>query len=237
MTASMITLALPAYNEQDNIAVVLGDAVKSLQALNRPWEIIVIDNASSDATADRVRDFAARQPEVRLVVHDTNKLYSGSCATALREAKGEQIAIMDSDRQHTADDLPRFLGKVDQGADLVIGWRRHRNDPLARILFSSVFNTMGKIYLQYPLHDLNCGFRVVTRRLADRISITHRINLANPEFYTRAVLAGAKVDEVEVNHFARKEGKSTMDFGKIFRLFMTVNDYFRSLHADLRKKA
>jgi glycosyltransferase involved in cell wall biosynthesis len=232
----MITLALPAYNEQDNIAVVLGEAVKALENLGTPWEIIVIDNASSDGTAGKVREFAATHANVRLVVHESNRLYAGSCETALREAKGDRIAIMDSDRQHTASDLPKFLAEIDRGAGLVIGWRRHRNDPLMRRLFSGVFNIMGKIYLRYPHHDLNCGFRVLDGDLARRISIRQRVNLSNPEFYTRAVLAGARTAEVEVNHFERKEGKSTMDFRKVFRMFMAVNDYFRALHAELSAK-
>jgi len=232
----MITLALPAYNEQDNIEAVLDEATTALQSFGQAWEVIVIDNASSDATASKVRSYAEQQPNVRLVVHEANRLYSGSCATALREAKGDVIAIMDSDRQHTIADLPLFLAKLDQGADLVIGWRKRRHDPSIRKLFSIVFNAMGKIYLHYPLHDLNCGFRVLKRGFAEKITLKHKINLANPEFYTRAVLVGAVVDEVEVQHFARQEGKSTMDFGRIFRLFMNVNDYFRALRGELALK-
>lgn len=230
----MLTLALPAYNEQDNITKVLEDTTRFLKTLNTDWEVLVIDNASTDATAQRVNDFSKTCPQVRLISHETNRLYSGSCATALREGKGDRIAIMDSDRQHTASDLPRFLEKMDQGAGLVIGWRRHRNDPIMRKLFSSVFNAMGKIYLNYPLHDLNCGFRVLDKAFAKSIAINHKINLSNPELYTRAVLAGVPVAEVEVNHFAREEGKSTMNFGKIFQLFMLVNNYFQSLGQEIQ---
>lgn len=232
----MITLALPAYNEQDNIVKVLEETTSFMKTLNTDWEVLVIDNASNDQTAQRVQDFSKTCPQVRLISHETNRLYSGSCATALREGKGERIAIMDSDRQHTAKDLPKFLAKIDEGAGLVIGWRRHRNDPFLRKVFSGVFNTMGKLYLSYPLNDLNCGFRVMDKKFAKSISINHRINLSNPELYTRAVIAGVPVAEVEVNHFKREEGKSTMNFGKSFQLFVTVNNYFKSLSEELRSR-
>lgn len=94
-----ITLALPAYNEEENIQEVLAQCVASLTTLPHTWELLVIDNASNDATAERVRHFSQRQPEVRLVSHESNRLYEGSCATALREARGDRIAIMDTDGQ------------------------------------------------------------------------------------------------------------------------------------------
>jgi glycosyltransferase involved in cell wall biosynthesis len=229
-----ITLALPAYNEEQNIEQVLTQCVASLKTLPHTWEILVIDNASNDATAERVRRFGLHQPEVRLVSHESNRLYAGSCETALREAKGERIAIMDSDGQHTAADLPRFMAKVDEAYGLVIGWRRYRDDPLARRMFSAVFNLMGRFYLDYPLHDLNCGFRMLDRSFANQVSIKHRMNLSNPEFYAEAIKAGVLVGEVEVSHFPREKGRTTMPVVKIIGMFSSVTRYFRALREEMK---
>jgi len=229
-----VTLALPAYNEEENIQEVLAQCVASLTTLPLTWELLVIDNASSDATAERVRHFSLRQPEVRLVSHDSNRLYAGSCATALREAKGDRVAIMDSDGQHTAADIPRFMAKMDEGYGLVIGWRRYRDDPLARRIFSAVFNLMGKFYLRYPLHDLNCGFRMLDRSFAGQVSIKHHMNLSNPEFYAEAVKAGVRVGEVEVSHFPREKGRSTMSVGKIIGMFASVSRYLKALREEMK---
>src|SRR4051794_29192986 len=90
-----ISLVLPAYNEQGNICRVIEGSVRALEELGLPWEIIVIDNHSSDGTAREVRQAMRAEPRIRLVVHEENRLYSGSCRTALAESRGHYVAIMD----------------------------------------------------------------------------------------------------------------------------------------------
>ena len=227
--APEITVALPAYNEEKNIARVVGDTRDALEAIGRPWEILVIDNCSRDRTREVVGELAAAEPRVRLIAHDENRLYSGSCQTAIREARGRWIAIMDSDGQSTAADIPRFLAKLEGGAHLVFGWRRERHDPASRKAMSLVFNALGKLWLRYPFHDLNCGMRMFDRRFADVAELRHRINMSNPELYVRARRAGLAMDEVEVRHFERRGGVTSHDLGKIWSIFVQVNAYFRDL--------
>jgi len=228
-----VSLALPAYNEQENIARVVGDARQALIAQGRRWEIVVIDNCSTDGTRAAVAALAAEDKRIRLVAHEENRLYSGSCATALRECRGRFVAIMDSDGQCTADDLPRFLAKLESGTNLVMGWRSPRHDPFSRKAMSLVFNALGKLWLRYPLHDLNCGFRMFDRRFADAARIAHRINMSNPELYVRAINAGLRVDEIVVRHFPRRGGVSSHDWAKLWRLFVNVNTYFKALRKDM----
>jgi dolichol-phosphate mannosyltransferase len=228
-----VTLALPCYNEAENIVVVMQASIASLEKLNRTWELIVIDNHSSDATAAVVGEFARSEPRVRLFVHPENRLYSGSCATALREAHGNLIAIMDSDGQFSATDLPAMIAKLEGGANFVNGWRKERHDPVSRKLMSGVFNVMGKFWLGFPLHDLNCGIRMFDRKFAAVATIKHRINMVNPEFYVRARNAGLKLDEIVIVHAERTKGQTSHNFGKLFQIFRTVNRYFRTLRSEL----
>ena len=228
-----LTLALPCYNERDNIAGVLAASMATLTRLGMSWEILVVDNCSSDGTPDIVRSVAHVEPRVRLIVHDRNRFYSGSCATILREARGELIAIMDSDGQFTAEDLPDMMSALAGGASLVFGWRRVRHDPLSRKLMSWVFNRLARWHLGFRLHDLNVGIRMLDRRLADVARIEHELNMANPELYTRARAAGLAVAEVPVTHAQRTRGNTCHDFRKLGKLLLTVLGYFRSLRRDL----
>jgi glycosyltransferase involved in cell wall biosynthesis len=228
-----VSLVLPCFNERDNIAGVLADAIGAMGRLGRPWEILVVDNHSDDGTPEVVRAVAAGEPRVRLIVHDRNRLYSGSCRTALRESRGRYVAVMDSDGQFSADDLPAFLERLEGGANLVFGWRKRRHDPLARKAMSLVFNLLARLWLRYPFHDLNVGIRMFDGRFRKAAEIRHRLNMANPELYVRARQAGLAVAEVPVRHAPRAKGRTSHDFRKLVRLFLTVNRYFRELRKDL----
>lgn len=228
-----ITLALPAYNEESNILRVLSESIKSLISLGRTWEIIVIDNHSIDRTSEQVRKFMLNEPRVRLIVHNENRFYAGSCATALKEAQGQYLAIMDSDGQFFSADLPKFIDKLESGANLVLGWRRDRHDPQMRLITSAIFNLLGRIWLSYPFHDLNCGIRMFDRKFIEVAQIKYRINMSNPELYVRAKLAGLKVDECEVLHAERFGGVTSHNFFKSLQIFMVVNKYFLDLRKEL----
>lgn len=230
-----VTLALPTYNEEKNIVKILDQSIDSLEKLQRTWEIIVIDNYSNDITPNLVKQYIKDEPRVRIIVHNENRLYSGSCATALREAKGQYVAIMDSDGQFVASDLPKFIEKLENGTNLVFGWRRKRNDPFMRLVMSAVFNLLGKLWLGYPFHDLNSGIRMFDQKFVSIAKITHRINMANPELYIRAKSANLKLDEVEIQHFERSEGATSHDFAKSWEIFVDVNKYFMSLRKELER--
>lgn len=230
----LITLALPAYNEESNILKVLNDSISSLNSIEPLWEIIVIDNNSNDKTASIVTKFAANEPRISIISHRENLLYSGSCITALNNAKGDYVAIMDSDGQFVASDIPRFFKKLKAGANFVNGWRRKRKDPISRLIASTIFNIMGRFWLRFPLHDLNCGIRMFDRKFIKVAKIEHKINMVNPEFYVRAKLAGLNIDEVEIKHQERLGGKTSHNFSKSLELFLLVNRYMKSLHNELK---
>lgn len=229
-----VSLALPCFNEQDNIDHVLDCSIRALERLGLPWELLIIDNHSSDGTLDRVFPYVKCEPRVRLIVHDANRLYSGSCRTALAQARGRYVAIMDSDGQFSAGDLPRFLQKLEAGANFVLGWRKVRHDPPQRKAMSWLFNKMAQHYLGSRLHDLNVGIRMFDRRFMAAARIKHSLNLANPELYVRARLANLAVDEVEASHFPRHKGQSCHRPFKLWQTFARVQRYFRDLRAELQ---
>jgi glycosyltransferase involved in cell wall biosynthesis len=229
-----ITLALPCYNEAENITAVLAESTTHLNQLGKSWEILVVDNCSSDNTAAVVRQAIERDSRVRLIVHDRNRLYSGSCKTILENSRGRYVALMDSDGQFSAADLPALLAEIDAGASLVFGWRKQRFDPWSRKAMSLVFNALGKFYLAYPLHDLNVGLRMFDRRFMHAAEVRYAMNMVNPELYARARQANLKVSEITVRHAERCKGATCHNFAKLGKLLCDVVRYFRNLSAEIK---
>lgn len=236
-TQPVISVGMPAYNEEGNIRNVVAASIAALNKQELPWEILVIDNHSSDGTVAAVKAMMAEESRIRLIEHEANRFYSGSVASILREARGEYIMIIDSDGQFTVEDLPAFMTSLRGGADFVLGWRKHRNDPLFRLVASWIFKQMGRYWLGFQLHDLNCGIRMFNRHFADKAIITQKINLANPELFACARRHGMKVAEVEVRHYPRVHGKTCNSLGDSIRIFAKVNRHMREVHRDLARTA
>lgn len=229
------SVVLPAYNESDYIAEMIAKTLAAGAMRPDPFEVIVVDNASTDTTSAVVEEISASEPRVQLVRHDENRLYAGSCLTGTRAARGDRIFILDSDGQHPPTDIWAFDKKLDEDLDLVFGWRQERQESFQRILVSKAFLYMTRAYLGFPLHDINCGIRGFNRTYADQLDIRYRVNLVNPELYVRAKVGGFRIGEVAVVQEMRKAGSSTHEFTRPWTIFRQVNTYLRSLRRELRE--
>jgi glycosyltransferase involved in cell wall biosynthesis len=232
----MRTIVLPAYNESGYIAEMVRRTVEAASTRPDPFEVIVINNASLDQTAAIVDAIAEKDPRVRLIRHPENRLYAASCLTGTQAANGDRIFIMDSDGQHPPSDVWLFDAKLDEGYDLVFGWRRRREEKLPRLVMSRFLWLLARWHTGYNLHDVNCGIRAFTSRYGKQLEIKHRVNLVNPELFVRAKLGGFRVSEVEVVQEKRKAGVSSHEFGRLWRIFKTVNGYLGALGQELRLK-
>jgi glycosyltransferase involved in cell wall biosynthesis len=230
----MRTIVLPAYNESGYIAEMVQRTVEAASRRPDPFEVIVVNNASVDDTAAIVEGIAARDPRVRVISHPENRLYAASCLTGTKAARGDRIFILDSDGQHPPSDIWLFDAKLDEGCDLVFGWRRNRAEKIPRLVMSRVLWSLAWLHTGYNLHDVNCGIRAFTSRFGERLEIRHRVNLVNPELFVRAKLGGFHIGEVEVVQEKRKAGVSSHEFGRLWRIFQTVNNYLSALGRELR---
>jgi dolichol-phosphate mannosyltransferase len=231
---TMRTIALPAFNESGFIGQMVENTVKAAEERSDPFEVIVVDNASTDATAEIVRKISQRDPRVRLISHPENRLYAASCLSAAKAAKGDRIFILDSDGQHSPHDIWKFDAKLEEGLDLVFGYRTHREEPITRLAMSKFLWAMTRYYVGFNLKDVNCGIRAFNRAYADRLEVHHRVNFVNPELFVRARLGGFKIGEVPVIQEKRKAGVSSHEFGRLWRIFATVNSYLHSLSTETR---
>jgi glycosyltransferase involved in cell wall biosynthesis len=221
-----LSVIFPALNESAVIENTLANAVNHLRKLGVQFEVIVVDNASTDNTVSIVEAFARQNPEVSVVRHPRNLGYANSNLTGFQRATGDVVAVADSDGQHTLADMPLFLSKIRGGADVVYGWRKVRHDPALRKGISACLSVASRLLLGWKLHDINCGFRVVTSQVARSLKKVHPVNYFGPELWVHSVNHGFHVDEVIVHHAERKGGTS---IHAPWRLPLTMTRAFRYL--------
>jgi glycosyltransferase involved in cell wall biosynthesis len=204
-----LSVCFCAWNEQSNIKECITDAQSSLSSIvpSGNYELLVVDNASTDDTPRIVKQLQQSDARVQLVRHETNMLYSGSHRTALNRANGKYIAIIDGDRQHTTDDIKVAIALVEKtNCDVVFGWKKIRHDGPLRAIFSRGLRITSRALIGHRLHDINCGFRLFTLDAARRIKINEKINSVGPEIYCEARRLGLRIGEITVQHFPREQG-------------------------------
>lgn len=232
-----VTLALLAYNEEELIErVVRAAAADMARAFDADtWEVLVINDGSRDATGEICGRLAEELAGVRVYTHDPNRGYVEATLSALREAKGDYVCIFDGDGQHTAADVPRFVEKLDEGYDVVFGWKKERFDHPLRLVLSRGLRFSARFFLHTRIHDINAGCRGYRRIHAPLLSvIKHRINFIGPELYTRARLHDLRITEIVVRHFPREAGETSHAWKKIPGEVRQVLAYLRALRGELQ---
>jgi len=196
---------LPAKDEEPNIAELCQKLISVLESLDKSFEIIVVDDGSVDGTFERVREFSSHDARVKGVrfAHNYGK------ATALRAgfelAAGDVVITLDADLQDDPDEIPRFLEKIEEGFDLVSGWKKKRRDPTQRTVFSRVFNWVVSRSSGVHLRDFNCGFKAYRSWLTKEVELRGELHRFIPLFAYRL---GARIAELEVVHHPRQAGRS-----------------------------
>jgi glycosyltransferase involved in cell wall biosynthesis len=225
-----------AYNEEALIAKTVEEAVTSLSAIpGLDWHVLVVNDGSRDKTGEIAERLAKGDPRISVVHHDGNKGYAVATETALRNTPGEVVMVVDGDGQHTMADAPVFLAAIDEGADVVFGWKKKRHDPLPRLVLSKGLNLLSRWILGSPLHDINGGCRAFRREVARRMEIKHRINFVGDEIFARCRIAGWKVAEVVVRHFPREAGQSIHRPWKMLGTVLRVIRYLFELREEIRR--
>lgn len=209
MGSSSLSLILPCFNEEGNIERTVRDADAWLRASKREGEIVVVDDGSTDGTADVLAALAASVPSLRVLRHERNRGYASALVTGLDAANGEIVAFMDSDGQFRALDLERLLTHLNR-APFVAGRRRHRADPRVRILIAKVSGILVWAILGVWVRDINCGMKVFRRGLWPRIRPRIATGaLFNAEIFFRLRREKIPWAQVAVPHYPRLHGRPT----------------------------
>jgi glycosyltransferase involved in cell wall biosynthesis len=200
------SVIVPAYNEAESLDELCRELVPVLEQLAEPFEVLIIDDGSYDDTPSRLQELAIRFPTIQVIQLRRNSGKSVAYSAGFERARGETIVTMDADLQDDPTELPKLLAKLDEGVDLVVGWKQGRleNEPMKTVP-SRWFNLLVHLFFGLRLHDSNSGFRAMRRAVAASLDIYGDLYRFIPEL---AHQRGFKVVEVEVAHRRRKHGRS-----------------------------
>lgn len=203
-----LSLCMPCYNEQDVIGEVLAGALAVLPEFLEEFEIVVVDDGSTDDTSGVVERISTRDDRVRVVRHEKNRGYGAAVATALRAAHGDWICFTDGDGQFNLLDLPQLLVHAHK-SDVVIGYRHRRADNGIRKLNASSWKWLIRCLMGVRVRDLDCAFKLFPRWVVDCLRLTAEGACISVEILTQCQRGGLSITEVPVNHFPRSTGKAT----------------------------
>jgi len=211
----MLSVVIPLYNEEDNIADLQAELASALASI--PHEIIFVDDGSSDHTLDRIR----RAPNTRILVFAKNTGQSAAMYEGIHAARGDVIVLLDGDLQNDPNDIPRLLAEIDNGADLVCGYRAKRRDSFVKKISSRIANTVRSRFTKDGVRDTGCTLKAM-RRECRRALVPFR---GMHRFIPALVKGmGYKITEIPVNHRPRVHGQSKYTFGS--RVFKATADMF-----------
>jgi glycosyltransferase involved in cell wall biosynthesis len=203
-----LSLVLPAHNEEENIRIVIEQALEVLPLYASTFEIVPVNDGSRDRTPAILDELATQHPQVKPVHHKVNRGYGAALTSGIRAATGDYIMFMDSDRQFDIADiglLAPFVGRF----DIVAGFRMERNDPLHRRVFAEIFNVTVRILFGVHLRDIDCAFKIFRGDLLRSIDLTAPGALINTEIQAKARRQGATLEQVGVHHYPRVAGTAT----------------------------
>jgi glycosyltransferase involved in cell wall biosynthesis len=216
-----LSLIVPVYNEEKNLPFLIEAIQKALDPLPYTWEVVLVDDGSEDSSLQVLTRLAEKAPDrLRVVSFRRNFGQTAAIAAGLDYAGGEIIVLLDADMQNDPADIPMLLEKLDEGYDLVSGWRRRRQDAyLTRTLPSNLANMLISHVTGVPLHDYGCTLKAYRREVLEGFRLYGEMHRFIPVF---ANSVGAKITEVQVNHHPRKFGKSKVGLERTVKVILDL---------------
>lgn len=231
MSLKSLSVFLPAFNEEDSIALTVEGVISVLKSLDIDWEVLVINDGSKDKTAQVVKGLEEKYPKVRLVNHEVNKGYGRALKTGFAQAKYPWVAFVDSDGQFDFAEVKKLIEKTDE-ADVILGYRLNRADPFRRRIFTWGWKMLAFVLLGLNVRDYSCGFKLVKKMVIEDISpIESEEKVTQIEMLIKAKKKGYKFAEVGVHHYARKAGVPTgANLAVVWRSFKDMIKLWQKLN-------
>ncbi|MCD6472403.1 glycosyltransferase family 2 protein [Candidatus Aerophobetes bacterium] len=215
-----LSVVIPSFNEEENIKLIYPKLKSTLEGLKKSYEIIFVDDGSTDKTYDFLRKICQDDKNVEAVVFRRNFGQTAAISAGFDYAEGDVIITLDADLQNDPEDIPFLLKKIDDGFDVVSGWRMNRKDPLiTKRLPSYISNWLISSFTGVKLHDYGCTLKAYKKEVAKNIKLYGEMHRFIPAL---AKWVGASICEVKVKHFPRKYGKSKYGFSRIGRGFLDL---------------
>lgn len=224
-----LSFIIPALNEEESIKILYEEILQNIPGYE--YEIIFIDDGSTDNTLNIMKTIAGNDTHVSVISFRKNFGKSSALQIGFAEAQGDVVFTMDADLQDNPKEIPRFIAEINNGFDMVTGWKQKRYDPLSKTLPSKLFNAVTSKTFKLKLHDYNCGFKAYRKEVIKEIDVYGEMHRYIPAL---AKAKGFKIKEIAVEHRARQFGYSKFGFERYLRGYLDlmtvklVTDYSRS---------
>lgn len=220
VAAPYLSVLIPIYNEEDNIAPLMERLFTSLHALPHTFEVVAVDDGSRDRSFERLQDAAARHPQLRVIRFRRNYGQTAAMMAGIDFARGDVILSLDADLQNDPADIPLLLAKLDEGYDVVSGWRRDRQDArYRRTLVSRVANRMISWISGVRLQDYGCTLKAYRREVIKDVKLYGEMHRFIPIY---ATWLGARVTEIAVRHHPRSHGQSKYGLERVAKVVLDM---------------
>lgn len=214
-----ISIVIAAFNEEENIPELHSRLSKALKALKKSYEIIFVDDGSSDRTFPEIEKLSKKDSAVKIIKFRKNFGQSAAWDAGFCHAKGDLIITMDADLQNDPDDIPKLLSKIDEGFDVVSGWREKRKDSISKKMFSGISKFMRRMIIDDRIHDSGCSLKAYRRECFENFEMHGEMHRYITEIMA---LRGFKIGEVKVNHLPRKHGRTKYNFLRVPKGFLDL---------------
>jgi glycosyltransferase involved in cell wall biosynthesis len=215
-----LSIVIPVFNEEENIELLYEKLVSSLSSIGHSWEVIFIDDGSTDRSFDALRKVSAKDTRIRVVKFVRNFGQTAALAAGIDHAEGRIIIPMDADLQNDPKDIVRLLEKMQEGYDVVSGWRKNRQDAFVLRVFPSwVANKIISSISGVRLHDYGCSLKAYRREVIKNVKLYGEMHRFVPIY---ASWQGAKVTEIPVDHHARVHGQSKYGISRTFKVVLDL---------------
>lgn len=215
-TGKDISIVIPLFDEESNIEKLYTQLKVVLKDLDKRYELIFVDDGSTDNSFSILENFHRKDNAVKVVQFRRNFGKSAALSVGFKYAKGKIIITMDADLQDDPREIPNFIRKLDEGYDIVSGWRFKRRDSFSKTFPSKLFNYLTSLLTAIKIHDFNCGFKVCKKEVVEDINVYGELHRYIPVL---AHWKGYKVGEIRVRHSLRGGGRSKYGLERLFRGF------------------
>jgi len=214
-----ISIVVPLFNEEESLVELHEQLSKAVCSLEKPIEFLFIDDGSTDNSMRVLSELHNKDPQVRVVQFRRNYGKSAALALGFKEARGEFIVTLDADLQDEPYEIPNLVKKLEEGFDLVSGWKKIRKDPFIKKNTSKLFNFVTRKMTGLRIHDMNCGLKAYRREVTETVNVYGQLHRFLPVL---AQWQGFKVGEVVVKHSPRKYGKTKFGASRFFAGFFDL---------------
>ncbi|MGL6074218.1 MAG: glycosyltransferase family 2 protein [Fimbriiglobus sp.] len=216
-----LSLVIPAYNEAEGIAEALAEAVMVLREHFTRFEILAVDDGSTDGTWPEIVSMAAQYPEIVPLRHARNQGYGAALRLGFQRAQAERVAFTDADQQFHLGDLT-ILCSMTENADIAVGYRQARQDPWRRRFLSWGYNHLARLWLGTQVRDVDCALKVFRRPALKQLLPISRGFFVNTEMLSRATRIGLRIVETPVTHRPRRAGVSKVSLWEVPKTLRTM---------------